>query len=131
MRTNDPKDPISQLYDEHDHALNQLEILRKTGRAMAKEGISPERLQEFRSAVAFRDHEVRAHNEWEENHLFPLLELYTGPGGPCAVMRAEHRSLWDTYGALGPVLLKVETGAADSAVLEQLAFLADSVVDLL
>ena len=131
LRTNDPKDPINQLYGEHDHALEQLQILGGTGHAMAKDGVSPDLLRGFKSAVAFLDHEVREHNEWEENHLFPLLELYTGPGGPCAVMRAEHRTLWDTYGAMGPVLLKVESGTRDPATLDHLAFLADSIVELL
>jgi len=131
VRTDDPRDPINQLYGEHDHALNQLQILRSTGRSMVSEGVSPERLARFRYAVSFLDHDVRVHNEWEENHLFPLIELYTGPGGPCSVMRAEHRSLWDTYGAIGPALLKVESGTADRGSVEHLAFLADSVVDLL
>lgn len=131
LRTNDRNDPINALYTEHDHALHHLQMLGRSGRVMAASGVAPEPLAEFRTAVKFLDTEIRAHNQWEEDHLFPILELYMGPGGPCSVMRAEHRTLWDTYGALRILLKKVEEGSADSAALEHLALVADAIVDLL
>lgn len=131
LRTQDAHDPINQLYGEHDEALAHLQTLRASGRAMARDGVRPELVAGFRTAVSFLEHEIRAHNQWEEDHLFPALELYTGPGGPCAVMRAEHRTLWDTYGAIGPLLARVEQGSSDPDSLEQLASFADAVVDLL
>lgn len=131
MRTQDATDPINQLYGEHDHALAHLQALRVSGRAMAREGARAEIVEGFRTAVRFLDGEIRAHNQWEEDHLFPALELYTGPGGPCAVMRAEHRALWDLYASIGPLLDRVGSGSADAAEIEQLSRLADDVVELL
>jgi hemerythrin-like domain-containing protein len=131
MRTSDAGDPINQLYGEHDEALAHLQALRVSGRAMIRDGARPEHLAGFRAALRFLDDEIRIHNQWEEDHLFPVLELYTGPGGPCAVMRAEHRTLWDTYGAIGPLLERVENGGSDSESVEQISGLADAVVDLL
>jgi hemerythrin-like domain-containing protein len=111
--------------------LTTLQLLRRTGRAIRDTGAAPELLGAFRSALSFLDTEIRTHNQWEEDHLFPMLEKYTGPGGPCAVMRAEHRTLWDTYGTIGPVVARVEAGTAGNQDLEHLAFLADAIVDLL
>jgi hemerythrin-like domain-containing protein len=131
VRTSDAGDPINQLYGEHDEALAHLQALRVSGRAMIRDGARPEHVAGFREALRFLDNEIRVHNQWEEDHLFPALELYTGPGGPCAVMRAEHRTLWDTYGALGPLLEKLQAGSSDPESVERLAHLADAVVDLL
>ncbi len=131
MRTGDSNDPIDQLYAEHDHAVEQLNLLARSARTLRESGVSPGALAELHTAVRFLDREVREHNEWEENHLFPLLELYTGPGGPCAVMRAEHRQIWDIYHAIGLLLEKTDAGTADTATVEHLAHLADSIVDLL
>lgn len=131
MRTSDPGDPINALYGEHDEALQHLDLLGKSGRAMAAQGASPTALADFERAIRFLDHEIRAHNEWEEVNLFPRLETYMGPGGPCMIMRAEHRQLWDLYGSLGPLLDSVRQGRADAEGFRHLSAAADSIVDLL
>lgn len=131
MRTSDPDDPINALYGEHDAALEHLELLGSTGREMAREGPTAPRLAAFEKAVAFLDSEIRAHNEWEEVHLFPRLEAAMGPGGPCMVMRAEHRELWDHYGTLGPLLAAVREGRAGEEGVKQLSRVADAIESLL
>jgi hemerythrin-like domain-containing protein/quercetin dioxygenase-like cupin family protein len=49
--------------------------------------------------------ELKAHNEAEETHLFPLMDpLFGGGHGPTACMREEHRLLWDlTVSVLGDI----------------------------
>ena len=131
MRTSDPTDPINALYAEHDEALRHLELLRASGRAIAAEGASAAPFRDFERAVEFLDHEIRAHNEWEEVHLFPKLERFTGPGGPCSVMRAEHRQLWDLYRDLGPLRTSAREGRATAEDLRVLSRVADSIHDLL
>lgn len=131
MRTDDPNDPINALYGEHDEALEQLRILGASGRAMAERGVTGNELAAFEGAVRFLDTEIRAHNEWEEINLFPRLEARTGPGGPCMVMRAEHRELWGLYGTLGPLLEKAKGGTVAPEGLKSLAEVAGAIERLL
>lgn len=124
-------DPIDALHAEHDEALAQLRVLGRAGHALAEQGARDEHLAAFVGAVRFLDHEIRAHNEWEEVHLFPRLEAYLGPGGPCVVMRAEHRELWDLYARLAPLLEAARAGRASRDDLGMLSHAADAIADLL
>lgn len=120
-------DPIDALYDEHEAALTQLERLR----AAAERLDEPGAIREIEAALRFLETEIRAHNQWEEDHLFPRLEARFGPGGPCMVMRAEHRQLWELYDHVGPVLAVVKRETAGEDERGQLSRLALSIVDLL
>ena len=120
-------DPIAALYDEHEAALRELERLRLAASRLAEPGS----IAEIEKALRFLETEIRAHNQWEEDHLFPKLELYTGPHGPCMVMRSEHRQLWGLYDHLEPVLAVVKQGTAGPEERAQLSRLALSIVDLL
>ena len=131
MRIGDARDPIDALYGEHDEALEQLSLLGDAARSLAAGGDIGRAMDDLDRAVGFLDREIRAHNEWEETHLFPRLERYTGPGGPCGVMRSEHRQLWDLYGSLGPLRDKQRGGKATAAERERLGSVAASIVDLL
>src|SRR5512139_3877401 len=94
-------DPIALLRREHDEALAALDRLESGARGFATPGAR----QAIDAAVAFLDDEVRAHNEREEQTLFPMLERYMpAHAGPTAVMRAEHRELWDLLGHLRAAL---------------------------
>lgn len=131
MTTRDPADPIDALSREHREALAILEALETSTRTLANSGVSPGPLAICQGAVSFLDAEIRAHNQWEEDHLFPRLEAALGPGGPCMVMRAEHRQLWDMYGALGPVLQAAREGRAGPVGLRMLATTAAAIASLL
>lgn len=120
-------DPIEALYAEHEAALRQLERLRVAALRLEEPGA----LAELEGALRFLETEIRAHNQWEEDHLFPKLELFTGPHGPCMVMRSEHRQLWDLYDQVGPVLAAVKEGRASEAERAQLSRVAAAIVDLL
>lgn len=125
----DTIDPIDALYDEHEAALRELERLRVAAKSL--DGPQAAGLADLEAALAFLATEIRAHNAWEEDHLFPKLELYTGPQGPCMVMRAEHRQLWDLYDRVGPVLTAVKEGRATQDETAQLSRIASAIVDLL
>ena len=120
-------DPIDALYDEHEAALRELERLRTSATGLGL----PEAVGEMEGALRFLETEIRAHNQWEEDHLFPKLEVFTGPHGPCMVMRSEHRQLWGLYDHVGPLLEVVKRGAAAADERAQLSRLALSIVDLL
>jgi len=94
-------DPIALLRREHDEALAALDRLESGARNLAAPGAR----QAVDQAVAFLDNEVRGHNEREEEVLFPMMERYMpAQAGPTAVMRAEHRELWDLLGSLRAAL---------------------------
>lgn len=131
MRTSDPHDPINALYAEHDVALVQLETLGKTAEELAERGADPETLGRFDAALAFLEGKIREHNEWEENHLFPMLELRMGPAGLSAVMRAEHSMLWQAYSRLEPLRRAVREGAPDAETFRRISGVAREIVELL
>ncbi len=131
MRESEPTDPIDALYTEHDHALEQLGILERSSGDLAERGVSPGALSDLERAVAFLDGEIRCHNQWEEDHLFPLLEARMGPAGPCAVMRHEHRELWDAYAELIPLVEAARSRVADPDGMARLRRVAGAIVGLL
>jgi len=88
-------DPIELLRREHDEALAVLDRLEIAVRNLA----APGALAAVKQAIAFLDEDVRAHNEREEEILFPAIERYLVQG-PTAVMRFEHRELWNLLGDL-------------------------------
>ena len=120
-------DAIEALYAEHEAALRELERLRTSATGLDR----PEAVGEMERALRFLETEIRAHNQWEEDHLFPRMELYLGPHGPCTVMRAEHRQLWEFYDHVGPLLDSVKRGTAGAEGRTSLARVALSIVDLL
>jgi hemerythrin-like domain-containing protein len=79
--------PILQLRREHDEALAVLDRLEGALHDLA----APEALVAVQRAVEFLDEEVRAHNQREEESLFPALEVALPPPGPAAALRSEHR----------------------------------------
>lgn len=120
-------DPIDALFGEHEAALRELERLRLAAVDLERPGATAE----LEGALRFLETEIRAHNQWEEDHLFPKLEIYTGPHGPCMVMRSEHRQLWELYDHVAPLLEAMKQGPADPGRSAQLSRVALSIVDLL
>ncbi len=131
MRTDDPTDPINALYAEHDAALQALSRLDDAAGALARGEASPEVVARFDESLGFLETEVRAHNEWEETHLFPSLELTMGPNGPTGCMRDEHQALWGRYHRLEPLRLAMRKGSASASDRAEAARIASEIVDLL
>jgi hemerythrin-like domain-containing protein len=105
------EDPIAHLRHEHDEALAALDRLEDGVRDLD----APEARREVAEAVAFLDNEVRGHNEREEEALFPVLDRHLPPTGPTAVMRAEHRQLWDLLGSFKASLAENPSAAGQAA----------------
>jgi hemerythrin-like domain-containing protein len=111
--------PIKLLRREHDEALAVLDRLEIAVHDLA----APGALAAVKEAIAFLDEDLRAHNEREEETLFPALERYLPSQGPTAVMRFEHRELWNLLGDLesamrntplsSPVIFQRGMAAAD------------------
>jgi hemerythrin-like domain-containing protein len=105
--------PILQLRSEHDRALAMLDQLE----AALKDLTAPGASAAVQEAITFLDEEVRAHNEREEECLFPSLEKYLPQSGPTAQMRHEHREFWSTL-SLFKAALRQKT-LSPSAVRKQ------------
>ena len=93
-------DPIALLRREHDEALAALDRLEAGTKSLETPGARAA----IEEAVSFLDDDVRGHNEREEECLFPVLERHLPPVGPTAVMRAEHRELWELLAGLKQAL---------------------------
>lgn len=92
---------------EHDEALTRLARLEADLQAGDLEGARPEAL--------WLGSELRAHNEAEEQHLFPHLDPFFGDHSPVSCMRDEHRGLWDQVLALGAALERGDLEGARQA----------------
>ncbi|HJW08380.1 MAG TPA: hemerythrin domain-containing protein [Holophagaceae bacterium] len=82
---------------EHDEALKVLDRMEVSLRQGEWAGV--------KEGATWLYHELKAHNEAEEEHLFPLMDPFFGGGhGPTQCMRDEHRLLWDlTLAVLGDI----------------------------
>lgn len=121
---------FDRLRTEHQHALKQLALLGEASARLRDNGYSEEDHAAVTAAVRFINNEVRAHNEREEQYLFPEMERVMPPNGPTAVMRAEHRTLWEDLNTLEQVLPGV-TAASGKDVFVNLHGSAMAVVNLL
>lgn len=110
-------DPIAQLMQEHDAALQQLATLKKATRAIAESGYTPAAFAKVAKALRFIEEEVSTHNRSEEEALFPVLERYVE--GPTTVMRREHRDMRREFRRLRTAVRRVRrTPRSKPAALE-------------
>lgn len=73
---------------EHAEALQRLDRMERAVQSSDWEGVH--------GVATWLFEELKAHNEAEEQHLFPLLDpMFGGGHGPTHCMREEHRLLWD------------------------------------
>ena len=98
-------DPIAQLMQEHDQALQKLAMLNKATRSVAEDGFSPEAFERILRALEFIEDEVGVHNKSEEDALFPVLERYVE--GPTQLMRQDHKILKKEFARLSKAVTKV------------------------
>ncbi len=102
------KDPIAIFMAQHEEGLAHLRELGGYIQRVESGEVTEEVLEGRRRATAFINNEVRAHNEREEELLFPELEKLLPPKGPTFVMRQEHRRLWEALEKVEGTLERLE-----------------------
>ena len=122
-------DPIAQFMQEHDEALVQLSLLRKSSAAIATEGYSIDEWRRLSKAVGFIRDEVTDHNSREEEALFPVLERYVE--GPTTLMRNEHRILKKEFARLQKAYSALEKNHKDKEAARSLAAIAQGIVKIM
>ncbi len=90
-----PKDPFAVFVEEHNHGLAALEKMEQGADSLRRSGYSAEALRLIREANEFIKTEVKAHNQKEEDALFPVLGPYMPSPSIIDVIVEEHRELWD------------------------------------
>jgi len=123
------RDPIAIFLKEHDTALVQLEILRRTALEIRKNGYSEKVFRQLLKATEFVDEEVRVHNGKEEKALFPVVEKYVD--GPTAVLREDHVKMARIYKKLHYSIELLRGNHDDKVARVELAEAAGAIVQLM
>ena len=89
------QDPFEVFVEEHNHGLAALEKMEQGADSLRKKGYSAAALQLIKEANDFIKTEVKAHNQKEEEALFPVLSPYMPSPSIIDVIVEEHRELWD------------------------------------
>jgi len=121
---------LEQLIKEHQHGLAQLAMLDDAAARLSHNGYNSEDMQTIQRAVIFINNDIRSHNEREEEYLFPEIEKIISPMGPTAVMKSEHRLLWDGLNQVEASLPSIQEQSAKEE-LDMLYRAILSVVQLL
>jgi len=94
------------FYDDHEHALAQLDLLHKHLEFVRKGGELEEVKLNFISFSKFLGVALDIHFVQEEEALFPFLTEKIGPQGPVMVMEHEHDELRNSLQMLKQELMK-------------------------
>ena len=89
------QDPFDVFVEEHNHGLAALEKMEQGADSLRENGYSAEALALIKEANEFIKTEVKAHNQKEEDALFPILSPYMPSPSIIDVIVEEHRELWD------------------------------------
>jgi hypothetical protein len=111
-------DPIQKLENDHRIALEKLKILSQSVLELKHKGFSNDVISTISDVVNFITTEVKAHNDQEEQFLFPALEKRLPPDGPTYVMRNEHVHLKDAYERLSGSLKKLMENFNDREAMD-------------
>ena len=123
------RDPIAIFLKEHDTALVQLRILKKSAAEIRKSGYSERTFKQLLKATEFVDEEVRVHNGKEESALFPIVERYVD--GPTNVLREEHQRMAKIYKKLHYSIDSLKENHEDKIARQELAEAAEGIVQLM
>ncbi|TCS82493.1 hemerythrin domain-containing protein [Tepidibacillus fermentans] len=99
---------LEVFYDDHEHALAQLNQLEKYLEYIKKNGEAEKVRIQLISFSKFLEIALDIHFVQEEEALFPLLVQKIGPNGPVMVMEMEHGDLRESQKALKALLTKEE-----------------------
>ncbi len=86
--------PFDVFIEEHNHGLAALEKMEQGADSLHRHGYSVEALNLIKEANEFIKTEVKAHNQKEEDALFPVLSPYMPSPSIIDVIVEEHRDLW-------------------------------------
>ncbi|MFQ5614106.1 MAG: hemerythrin domain-containing protein [Anaerolineae bacterium] len=89
-----PSNPFDVFVEEHNHGLAALEKMERGAESLRQSGYSAEALNLIREANEFIKTEVKAHNQKEEDALFPVLSPHMPSPSIIDVIVEEHRELW-------------------------------------
>jgi hemerythrin-like domain-containing protein len=89
-----PQNPFDVFVQEHNHGLVALEKMERGADSLRQHGYSAEALRLIREANEFIKTEVKAHNQKEEEALFPILRPYMPAPSIIDLIVEEHRALW-------------------------------------
>lgn len=123
------RDPIAVFMKEHDAALEQLRVLKKSASEIKKKGYSEKTFKIMLKATEFVDEEVRVHNAKEEKALFPLVERYVD--GPTNVMREDHVKMAKIYKKLHYSIDALKENHEDKVARQELGEAAEAIVQLM
>jgi hemerythrin-like domain-containing protein len=123
------RDPIAMFMKEHDAALVQLRILKKSAEEIKKKGYTEKVFKQLLKATEFVDEEVRVHNGKEESALFPIIERYVD--GPTNVLRDDHVRMAKIYKKLYYSINTLKTSHDDKTARVELFDAAESIVQLM
>jgi len=123
------RDPIAIFLKEHDTALVQLGILKKSALEIKKKGYSEKTFRQLLKASEFVDEEVRVHNGKEESALFPAIEKYVD--GPTSVLREDHVRMARIYKKLHYSLRVLAENHEDKVARAELGEAAEDIVQLM
>lgn len=101
-------DPLENLMREHGLELDWVLHLENAAQSIETNGFSVEAFQMIAESARTIGKTIFSHSEREEEYLFPLIENHIE--GPTALMRQEHRKLWEVYGTVMKFVLEVENG---------------------
>ncbi|MGA9406463.1 MAG: hemerythrin domain-containing protein [Bacteroidota bacterium] len=123
------RDPIGIFLKEHDMALVQLRILKKTAAEIRKNGYSEKLFKQLLKATEFVDEEVRVHNGKEESALFPIVERYVD--GPTNTLREDHQRMARIYKKLHYSIGSLKENHDDKIARQELGEAAEEIVQLM
>jgi hemerythrin-like domain-containing protein len=89
------QNPFDVFVEEHNHGLAALEKMEKGADSLRRDGYSAEALRLVKEANEFVKTEVKAHNQKEEDALFPVLSPHMPSPSIIDVIVEEHRELWN------------------------------------
>lgn len=101
------QDPFEVFIEEHNHGLAALDKMEQGADSLRENGYSAGALNLIREANEFIKTEVKAHNQKEEDALFPVLSPYMPSPSIIDVIVEEHRELWDKEEDLQGLLSKL------------------------
>ncbi|MDE3056440.1 MAG: hemerythrin domain-containing protein [Bacteroidota bacterium] len=123
------RDPIAMFMKEHDAALVQLRILKKSVEEIKKSGYTEKVFRQLLKATEFVDEEVRVHNGKEESALFPIIERYVD--GPTNVLRDDHLRMAKIYKKLHYSINTLKASHDDRTARAELFDAAEGIVQLM
>ena len=123
------RDPIAIFLKEHDTALVQLQILKRSASEINKNGFTKKAFKQLLKATEFVDEEVRVHNGKEEKALFPVVERYVD--GPTTVLREDHVKMARIYKKLHYSIRVLKENHDDKVARQELSEAAEAIVQLM